>query len=210
MTVRRWLWTGAVLVLLWASPGWAQSPRIIPVPPEVTPRWLPAPGSPQIYYAPNIPTDVFRYRGQYYFLWEGVWYVSRSVRGPWKRTQAPVAFRRLDPSLFKMARVPGGPGPGRGSRGLPGPGLPEGYEGPSAKGFTLPPPDLDDRFKPPPSFRGQVPRGPAPGVPPGGGSPGLEATPAPYYPLPGEEEAPVPPTPDPSGPGSDPRVPKAM
>lgn len=206
----RWLLAFMAVALMWASPGWAQSPRIIPVPPEVTPRWLPAPGSPQVYYAPNIPTDVFRYRGQYYFLWEGVWYVSKSVKGPWRRTQAPLALQRLDPRAFKMAQVPGGPPAARGGRGLPGPGLPEGYEGPSAKGFTLPPADLDQRFKPPSTFRGPQGGMPSPSRPPGGSS-GLEATPAPFYPLPGEEDSPpLPPSAPEPGPTSDPRVPKAM
>jgi len=201
----KWLWL-PVLGMVLASGAWAQSPRIIPVPPEVTPRWLPAPGSPQVYYAPNIPTDVFRYRGRYYFLWEGIWYVSQSVKGPWRRTQPPLALERLDPRAFKMARIPAPGGRGGSPPGLPPPGLPEGYQGPSAKGFTEPPPDLDERFKPPPSFR--VPEATPP---PGGAVPGPEVQPAPYYPLPGPEGTPLPePAPEAPGPASDPRVPKAM
>ncbi len=213
MTGRRVLLAVLAAGLFLAPAAQAQSPRIIPVPPEVIPQWTPVPGSPQVYYAPNVPTDVFRYQRRYYFLWEGIWYVSKSVKGPWHRVRVPVALQRLDPSVLKMAGGPGGL-PGAAARpGLPGPGGPPGYQGPSVGDFTPPPAELDERFKPPASFKAPPAGGaPAP-LSPGPAAPAPGARPSPYHPLPGQEPPPVAePAPFPSEPEptSDPRVPKAM
>jgi hypothetical protein len=200
-----------VAALFLAPAAQAQSPRIIPVPPEVTPRWTPWPGSPQVYYAPNLPTDVFRYQGRYYFLWEGIWYMSKSVKGPWRRVRPPEALERLDRSTFKTAGGPGGPSrTGGGAGRAQGPGglsLPEGYQGPSVGDFTAPPTDVGDRFKPPASFKPPQ-TGAAPALPPG-----QAGRPSPYHPLPGQDQTPVAepiPMPPEPPPVSDPRVPKAM
>ncbi len=200
--------------LFLAPAAQAQSPRIIPVPPEVVPRWVPVPGSPQVYYAPNLPTDVFRYRGQYYFLWENVWYVSKSVKGPWRRTREPAALARLDPSFFKITRVPGTPPAAGDAPGVPGGGLklPEGYQGPSVGDFTPPPADVGDRFKPPSTFKPPQ-TGAVPALPPSPTAPAPGARPSPYHALPGQEQAPLAepaPLPIEPQPTSDPRVPKAM
>jgi hypothetical protein len=45
----------------------AQDIHINPVPPGVKPQWTRVPGAPQVSWAPNLPTDVFRYGGKYYF-----------------------------------------------------------------------------------------------------------------------------------------------
>ncbi len=105
---------GAALLtatLAW-SPAWAQAIRINPVPPHVKPNWTKVPGTPQVYYAPNLPTDVFRYQGKYYFYWEGYFYRGTRPSGPWKVvTKVPPVFSDLDPSYFKTARKPEAPPP---------------------------------------------------------------------------------------------------
>ena len=94
----------ALGVALAISPARAQI-RIEPIPPHVKPRWTPVPGVPQVYYAPNLPTDVFRYRGEYYFFWEDYLYKGNKPRGPWKLVQeVPAPFHDIDPAYFKTAK----------------------------------------------------------------------------------------------------------
>jgi hypothetical protein len=116
----------ALLGALFApGPAAAQRLRIIPVPPDVVPQWTPVPDLPRVYYAPNIPTDVFRHRGRYYFLWAGGWYQSRNLQGPWMRVNRPPAIlSRIQPAYFKTMPPTGGGAPGA----PPGEGLltPEG------------------------------------------------------------------------------------
>ncbi len=96
-------------VALAALPARAQI-RIEPIPPHVKPQWTLVPNSPGVYYAPNIPTDVFRYRGKYYFFWGGYIYQGKKATGPWKSvTDVPVWFYKIDPALFKTARKEGAP-----------------------------------------------------------------------------------------------------
>ncbi|MDP3183126.1 MAG: hypothetical protein Q8M54_09975 [Desulfobaccales bacterium] len=93
--------------LSWA-PAWAQDIRINPVPPHVKPVWLPVPGAPQVYYAPNLPTDLFRYRGKYYFYWEGYFYKGKTTKGPWKWVKETPAFsQQIDPAYFKTVKKEG-------------------------------------------------------------------------------------------------------
>jgi hypothetical protein len=83
----------------------AQDIRINPIPPKVTPQWTKVPGAPGVYYAPNVPTDVFKYQGKYYFFWEGYLYQSKKTKGPWKTVKKPPAvFFKIDPSMFKTVR----------------------------------------------------------------------------------------------------------
>jgi hypothetical protein len=99
----------AALAWFWgASLALAQRIRIEPVPPHVTPRWTPVPAAPGVAYAPNLPTDVFRYRGRYYFYWEGYWYRAAKVRGPydWVK-QAPAFTFQIPPGYFKTLRGAG-------------------------------------------------------------------------------------------------------
>lgn len=95
----------ALGVALHGAPAGAQDIRIIPIPPKVKPQWTPVPGAPQVYYAPNIPTDVFKHRGRYYFYWEGSLFSSRKPSGPWKAvSEAPEFFSRIGPEYFKTLR----------------------------------------------------------------------------------------------------------
>jgi hypothetical protein len=125
----------ACLALLAAMPALAQTLRIIPVPPGVKPQWQAVPGAPQVFFAPNLPTDVFRHQKKYYLYWDGMWFESRTLQGPWERPrQAPLALTRISPSYFKMAGRKGAYGPG--------PGPPPYLDGPpSVPGRPWTPPD---------------------------------------------------------------------
>jgi len=107
----------ALGLALSGAPVAAQDIHINPVPPQVRPQWTPVPNAPGVYYAPNLPTDVFRHGGKYYFYWQGYLYRGSKPRGPWKSvTKIPVWFSEIDPSLFKTA----GPGPAGPPAGSPG------------------------------------------------------------------------------------------
>jgi hypothetical protein len=83
----------------------AQDIRINPLPPKVVPQWTRVPGAPGVFYAPNIPTDVFKYKGRYYFFWEGYFYKSKSPKGPWKTTtKPPDVFYKINPGYFKTVK----------------------------------------------------------------------------------------------------------
>jgi hypothetical protein len=98
------LWMIVALAAIPVAAG-AQDIRINPVPPHVTPKWTPVPGVPQVSWAPNLPTDVFRYRGKYYFFWENYFYQSAAPEGPWKSVvKVPEVFYNVDPAYFKTAK----------------------------------------------------------------------------------------------------------
>ena len=107
------LLTAALLGLaLAAAQVAAQDIHINPVPPHVKPKWTPVPNVPGVSYAPNLPTDVFRHGGKYYFYWEGFLYRGSKPRGPWKTVkQVPDWFPEIDPALFKMVKKPTAPPP---------------------------------------------------------------------------------------------------
>ncbi len=170
------LLAAALGLALSGTPAAAQDIRIEPIPPHVKPQWTPVPNVPGVFYAPNIPTDVFRHGSKYYFYWQGYLYRGSKPRGPWKSvTRIPAWFSEIDPSLFKTAgTAPGGPpeagAPTTAPPGLPGPGTPPG---------------------------------PAPGLPPAPPAPGPEAAP-PAAPTPAPEKPGEPPVP--SQPGEAPKV----
>jgi hypothetical protein len=95
----------ALGLALSGSPALGQDIRINPVPPGVNPQWTKVPEVPQVSWAPNLPTDVFRYRKQYYFFWEGFFYQGRTPEGPWKAVkQVPQVFYNVNPTYFKTAK----------------------------------------------------------------------------------------------------------
>jgi hypothetical protein len=133
----------ALGLALSGAPVAAQDIRINPVPPQVRPEWTPVPNAPGVYYAPNLPTDVFRHGGKYYFYWQGYLYRGSKPKGPWKSvTKVPAWFSEIDPSLFKTA----GTGPGGSPAGPPGgiapAAIPPGLGAPSgpAEGVSPAPP----------------------------------------------------------------------
>jgi len=137
------------LVALAAAPNFsgAQDIRINPVPPGVKPQWTRVPGVPQVSWAPNLPTDVFRYGGKYYFYWDNYFYRGTAPEGPWKSVkQVPEVFYQVDPAYFKTAKNTG-----------KAPAATEGATpSPKAKIIDVPP-------TPPPT---QAPAEPAPQTPP--------------------------------------------
>lgn len=102
-----------VLALLTAlaAPAWSQMappsplPGVAlppPVPPGVAPAWAVVPTSPKVFYAPNIPGDIFLLHKKYYYYNGGYWYRSKHLRGPWHPARKlPSALRRVDRSFFK-------------------------------------------------------------------------------------------------------------
>jgi hypothetical protein len=83
----------------------AQDIRINPVPPGLKPQWTKIPGASQVSWAPNLPTDVFRYRGKYYFFWENYFYQGPAPQGPWKLVgKVPEVFYEVDPAYFKTVK----------------------------------------------------------------------------------------------------------
>ena len=106
------------IVALVAAPqaAGAQDIRINPVPPGVKPQWTQVPGAPQVSWAPNLPTDVFRYRGKYYFFWENFFYQGPRPEGPWKPVvKVPEVFYQRRSGLFQdreKSRGGAAPAPG--------------------------------------------------------------------------------------------------
>jgi len=140
----------------------AQQLRIIPVPPHVAPQWTPLPDLPQVSYAPNLPTDVFRHRGRYYLFWEGLWYGSKGLKGPWLLVDPPPpVLSQINPTYFKTLPKREAQTPGAGAPGRPAPEevllTPEGKP-------AVPPPVAPTPPTPPTDV--QAPTSPQPVTPP--------------------------------------------
>jgi hypothetical protein len=108
--MRHFLKLLVILAMAAAPPtAGAQDIRINPVPLGSKPQWTQVPGAPQVSYAPNLPTDVFRYRGKYYFFWGNFFYSGPRPQGPWKSVaKVPEVFYDIDPAYFKTAKKAGG------------------------------------------------------------------------------------------------------
>ncbi len=132
------LLTAAVLGLaLAAAPVAAQNIHINPVPPHVKPQWTPVPNVSGTFYAPNLPTDVFRRGSKYYFYWQSYLYRGSRARGPWKALkQPPEWFSAIDPALFKTVKQEGAP--------------PSAPAGPTEGVAPLPPAPASPEAPPPP------------------------------------------------------------
>lgn len=100
------------LLSAFAAPAWCQTavpPPVLqevalptPVPPGVAPAWAPVPTAPKIFYAPNIPGDLFLLHKKYYYYSGGFWYRSKHLRGPYRPVQKlPKALYRVDRRFFK-------------------------------------------------------------------------------------------------------------
>ena len=107
--MRRLLLLLAILALVSAPEAFgAQTILINPVPPGVKPQWTRVPGIPQVSWAPNLSTDVFRYGGKYYFFWENYFYRGPAPEGPWKAVvKVPEVFYQVDPAYFKTVKPAG-------------------------------------------------------------------------------------------------------
>jgi hypothetical protein len=107
--MRHFLKLLVVLALLTAPlTALGQDIRINPVPPGSKPKWTRVPGAPEVSWAPNLPTDVFRYRGKYYFFWGNYFYRGSVPQGPWKAVvKVPEVFYNVDPAYFKTGKKTG-------------------------------------------------------------------------------------------------------
>jgi MFS family permease len=84
------------------GPALADGLTIVPTISIGQPNWVPVPGVPVVYYAPNSSVDIFRYRGSYYYQYGDRWYQGRGVRGPWSVVSAPPSpFYRIESPYFK-------------------------------------------------------------------------------------------------------------
>jgi hypothetical protein len=152
-----------VILAMVAAPqaAGAQDIRINPVPPGSKPQWTPVPGAPKVFWAPNLPTDVFRYRGKYYFFWANYFYRGSAPEGPWKSlVKVPEVFYSIDPAYFKTVKKAGG-----------------APAAPATPGEPVTPPKADIIDIPPATPRDQA--APEPGsIPPGSPEPpGAPTTP---------------------------------
>jgi hypothetical protein len=194
----------AVLAAVTAgSPAGAERLRIIPVPPHVVPQWTPMPDLPQVSHAPNLPTDVFRHRGRYYLLWEGIWYRAKNIKGPWMHVDPPPAIlSQINPSYLKTRPKGGVQPPGAEAPGQPPPGevllTPDGKPAVPPPAAPTPPIPPDGATVTPPQAPAP-PETPAPPPPP-------EATP----PQPPESADPQPPAPPAQPPDSQESAPLAV
>ena len=146
------------IVLLVAAPqvAGAQDIRINPVPPGLKPQWTQVPGAPQVSWAPNLPTDVFRYRGKYYFFWEGYFYRGSAPGGPWEAVaKVPEVFYNVAPAYFKTLKKADEASTAPGASTAP----------PKAKIIDIPPPPAPAALAPP-EPETVPPATPAPAGPP--------------------------------------------
>ncbi len=101
----RWLQVALLVILVTAgaAPAWSQVMLPLPVPPGVAPAWAPVPSSPKVFYALNIPSDLFLLHKRYYYYYGGYWYQSKYLGGPWGLVQKklPPAVYRINVSFFK-------------------------------------------------------------------------------------------------------------
>ena len=100
----------ATLLVACVAPAWSQMaspppPGVAlppPVPPGVVPAWAAVPTSPKVFYAPNIPSDLFLLHKRYYYYYGGGWYQSKHLMGPWRPVRkAKPALYRVNRSFFK-------------------------------------------------------------------------------------------------------------
>lgn len=90
----------------WCQPAVPPPPQELalpaPVPPGVAPAWTPVPTSPRVFYAANIPGDLFLLHQKYYYYSRGLWYRSKHLPGPYRPVrQLPKALYRVDRRFFK-------------------------------------------------------------------------------------------------------------
>ena len=91
-----------LMTLLAMAPVWAKKKPFCPVPEGVAVQWVPVPQVGGVSYAPNIPTDLFSYGGQFYCYVNNLWYAGPALTGPWQTIQAPPQeFYQIAPTYFK-------------------------------------------------------------------------------------------------------------
>jgi len=106
----RQIFLALALLTAFTAPAWPQMApppptgltAPLPIPPGVVPAWAPVPTSPKVFYAQNIPGDIFLLHKKYYYYNGGYWYRSKHLMGPWHPVRKlPKAIYRVDRSFFK-------------------------------------------------------------------------------------------------------------
>jgi hypothetical protein len=95
-------------------------PVVITTPPQL----VVVPGT-SVYYAPEMPTNYFFYKGRYYTVVNGVWSTAPVYNGPWAVIQigqvpppvlsVPVEYYKIPPGHLKKKGPPPWAGQGHGS-----------------------------------------------------------------------------------------------
>ena len=95
-------------------------PVVITTPPQL----VVVPGT-SVYYAPEMPTNYFFYKGRYYTVVNGVWSTAPVYSGPWAVIQigqvpppvlsVPVEYYKIPPGHLKKKGPPPWAGQGYGS-----------------------------------------------------------------------------------------------
>jgi hypothetical protein len=133
-TRARLLMLAAAAAMFWAgASAVAQGVKIdiglgVPaVPPPVVittpPPLVVVPGT-SVYYAPDVPADVFFHKGRYYTMANGVWSTAPAYNGPWLVIQigkvpppvlsVPVEYYKIPPGHLKPKGPPPWAGYGHG------------------------------------------------------------------------------------------------
>jgi hypothetical protein len=126
-----------LVILFCGVPGLMAQPQYVPPPPtQLAPRWAPVPQAPNVYYAPNLGQDLFRYGNQFYYFSQGLWQIARALTGPWQVIQnPPQAFYNVPQEYFQ---TPPGWAHGR-KTGWGGRGMPPGQMKKYGPGGFMPP-----------------------------------------------------------------------
>jgi hypothetical protein len=119
----------AAAMLVTTTLATAQDVKIdigIGVPPIVLttpPSLVVVPGTP-VYYAPDISSNLFFYKGRYYTVANGVWSMAPAYGGPWAVIQVgqvpapvvavPVEYYKIPPGQLKKHAPPPWAGQGHG------------------------------------------------------------------------------------------------
>jgi len=101
------------------------TPSVPPVVITTPPRLVVVPGT-SVYYAPEVPTDYFRYNGRYYTVVNDVWSTAPAYHGPWVTIQigqvprpvrsVPVDYYKIPPGHLKKHGPPAWAGHGHGPK----------------------------------------------------------------------------------------------
>jgi hypothetical protein len=92
-----------LVILLSGVPGLKAQPQYVPPPPNhLAPRWAPVSQAPNVYYAPNLGQDLFRYGDQFYYFSQGLWQIAQALTGPWQViANPPPVFYNVPQEYFQ-------------------------------------------------------------------------------------------------------------
>jgi hypothetical protein len=101
--------------------GLAVPPIVLTTPPQL----VAVPGT-SVFYAPDVPANLFFYEGRYYTVANGGWSMAPAYNGPWAVVQirqvpapvvaVPVEYYKISPGQLKKQGPPPWAGQGHGPR----------------------------------------------------------------------------------------------